>query len=198
MRAGTSAPQVHVETRAQWRQWLTDHHQHTRAVWVVSWRKHTGRPAVSYGDAVTDALAFGWVDSKPAALDDDRTMLYYSARKAGSGWSRPNKLRIQTLERDGLMTPAGRRVVDAAKADGSWSMLDDVENLIVPDDLASALDAVPDARRHWDAFPRSARRGILEWIVQARRPQTRATRFAETARQAGVDTRANQWTPRRR
>lgn len=138
--AATAVPRVHVETRAQWRQWLTDHHQHARSVWVVSWRKHTGRPAVSYDDAVTEALAFGWVDSKPAALDNDRTMLYYSPRKAGSGWSRPNKLRIQTLERDGLMTPAGRRVIDAAKADGSWTMLDDAEDLVVPDDLASALD----------------------------------------------------------
>lgn len=196
MTAVTPTPRVHVETRAQWRRWLTDHHQHARSVWVVSWRKHTGRPAVSYDDAVTEALAFGWVDSKPAALDHDRTMLYYSPRKAGSGWSRPNKLRIQTLERDGLMTPAGRRVIDAAKADGSWTMLDDVEDLVVPDDLASALDTVPEARRHWDAFPRSVRRGILEWIVQARRPQTRATRVAETARQAGVDIGANQWTPR--
>ena len=84
--------------------------------------------------------------------------------KVGSGWSRPHKLRIQTLERDGLMAPAGRRVIDTAKADGSWTMLDDVEDLVVPDDLASALDTVPEARRHSEAFPRSVCRGSLEWI----------------------------------
>jgi uncharacterized protein YdeI (YjbR/CyaY-like superfamily) len=86
--------------------------------------------------------------------------------------------------------------VDAAKADGSWTLLDDVEDLVVPPDLASALDAVDDARRNWDGFPRSARRGILEWIVQARTPATRAKRIQATAEQAGRGQRANQWTPR--
>jgi uncharacterized protein YdeI (YjbR/CyaY-like superfamily) len=187
---------VHPETRAQWRAWLAEHAADTRGVWLVSWRKHTGRPAVSYEDAVSEALAYGWVDSRGGKLDEDRTMLYFTPRKRGSGWARPNKRRIEELERASLMTEAGRRVVEAAKADGSWTLLDAVEDLVVPDDLAAAFTAVPGSREQWEAFPRSVRRGILEWIVQAKRAQTRENRVRETAELAGRGERAHQGRPR--
>lgn len=185
---------VHAETREQWRDWLEANHDAAPAVWLVTWRKQSGRPVLSYADGVTEALAFGWVDSKGAALDDERTMLYYCPRKRGSGWSRPNKIRVETLEREGRMADAGRRVIEAAKADGSWSLLDDVEDMVVPEDLAAALDRVEGARVNWDAFPDSARKGILQWIVQAKRPATRAQRVEQTAEKAGRGERANQWT----
>ena len=194
--AAADAPRVHVETRAQWRAWLEQHAETESSAWLVSWRAPTGRPAVPYEEAVTEALAFGWVDSTAKRLDDERTMLYFARRKRGSGWARPNKLRVAELEASGLMTEAGRRVVEAAKADGSWTLLDDVEDLVVPDDLAAAFEARPGSREQWDAFPRSARRGILEWIVQARRPATRAARVEETALRASRGERANQWQPK--
>jgi uncharacterized protein YdeI (YjbR/CyaY-like superfamily) len=103
---------------------------------------------------------------------------------------------VERLLAAGLMAPAGIAAVDAAKADGSWTLLDAVEDLVVPDDLAVALDAAPPAREHWDAFPRSVKRANLEWIVQARRPETRARRVAETAEKAARNERANQWRPR--
>ncbi len=189
------APKVHSETREEWRAWLAGR-GHIRSAWLVSWRRHTGRPAVAYGDAVSEALAVGWVDSVQRKIDDDRSMLYFAQRKTGSGWARPNKERIERLEREGLMTPAGRAIIDAAKADGSWSLLDDVENLVVPPDLAAALDGHPPAAEHWADFPRSAKRGILEWIVQAKRPETREKRIATTAELAARNERANQWTPK--
>lgn len=188
-----SAEQVQVETRAQWREWLAAHHQQDQGVWLVTYRKATGRPAPTYDEAVSEALCFGWVDSVPRTLDEDRTMLYFSPRKPRSGWSRPNKERIDRNRRAGLMAPAGERVVEAAVADGSWTLLDDVEDLAVPDDLARAFAAAPGALEAWESFPRSARRGILEWIVQAKRPETRARRVAETAAKAAVGERANQW-----
>jgi uncharacterized protein YdeI (YjbR/CyaY-like superfamily) len=187
---------VHATTRAEWRAWLIAHHERDAGVWLVSWRKHTGSPALTYDESVEEALCFGWVDSRPGKVDDDRTKLWFAPRKAGSGWSRPNKERIEGMQAAGLMMPAGRRLIDAAKADGSWTMLDDVENLVVPDDLAAALDALPPARANWDAFPRSAKRGILEWIVQAKRPLTRAQRVATTAEMAQRNERANQWKPK--
>lgn len=193
--SAAEAERVHAETRADWRAWIGEHHASAKGVWLVSWKKHTGKPAVSYDDAVSEALAFGWVDSLGARLDDERTMLYFARRKPRSGWSRPNKLRVQALEEEGLMTQAGRRVIAAAKADGSWTLLDDVEDLVVPGDLAAAFEAVSGAREQWEAFPRSAKRGILEWIVQARRPTTRAKRIEETAVLAGRGERANQWRP---
>jgi uncharacterized protein YdeI (YjbR/CyaY-like superfamily) len=187
---------VHAETVEQWRAWLHANHATSTGVWLVSWKKRTGRPAVAYDDAVTEALAVGWVDSKPGGLDEERSMLWFAPRKPGSAWSRHNKHRIARLEAEGRLLEAGRRAVDAARADGSWTRLDAVEDLVVPDDLAAALDAHPGARAAWDGFPRSTRRGILEWIVQAKRPATRAARVTETAEKAARGERANQW-PRR-
>jgi uncharacterized protein YdeI (YjbR/CyaY-like superfamily) len=180
---------------AGWRAWLAEHHGRTTGVWLVTWRAGSGGPRITYEESVEQALCFGWVDSKGRALDAERTMLWFAPRKARSGWSRPNKQRVARLLAEGLMTPAGLAVVEAAKADGSWTLLDAVEDLVVPDDLAAAFDAHPPARAHWEAFPRSARRGILEWIVQARRPDTRARRVAETAEKAARNERANQWRP---
>lgn len=187
---------VHAETVDAWARWLEAHHSRDGGVWLVSWKKHTARPAISYEDAVTEALRFGWIDSKGRRLDEDRTMLWFSPRRVGSAWSRPNKERIARLEQQGRMADAGRAVVDRARADGSWNALDDVENLVIPDDLADAFASHPGSRAHWDEFPRSARRAILEWIMQAKRADTRARRVDETARLAARGERANQ-QPRR-
>jgi uncharacterized protein YdeI (YjbR/CyaY-like superfamily) len=184
---------VHPESRAVWRAWLAEHHGRSAGAWLVSWKKHTSRPALTCDEAVEEALCFGWVDSKPRRLDADRSALWFSPRRRGSAWSRPNKERVARMEAAGLMTDAGRSAVEAAKADGTWILLDTVEDIIVPDDLAAAFDARPGSRARFDAFPRSARRGILEWIVQAKRPATRAARVAETARLAERGERANQW-----
>lgn len=189
-------PRVHVETRAKWRAWLAAHHADTRGAWLVSWRSGVSRPAVGYEDSVREALCFGWVDSSGKRLDEERTMLYFAPRRPRSGWSRSNKLRVEQLRAEGLMTDAGERAIAEAEANGSWSLLDAVEDLIVPADLQEALDAQPPAGQHWQEFPRSARRAILEWIVQARTAPTRARRVTETARLAALNQRANQWRPK--
>lgn len=196
MGAHDDAERVHAETVAAWAVWLEANHTRDGGVWLVSWRRHTQRPSVAYEDAVTEALRFGWIDSLGRRLDDDRTMLWFSPRRSGSGWSRSNKQRIDRLMAEGRLEPPGRAMVERAKADGTWTLLDDVEDLVVPDDLAEAFAAHPGSRGHWDAFPPSARRAILEWIVQARRAPTRAKRIAETARMAARGERANQWRPK--
>jgi uncharacterized protein YdeI (YjbR/CyaY-like superfamily) len=187
---------VHPGTRAEWRAWLADHHDGSDGVWLVFWRKQSGRTGLTYEEAVLEALCFGWIDSKGSKLDEERTMLWMSPRKRGSGWARTNKVRIEQLLADGLMTPAGLALIEEAKQDGSWTLLDDVENLVVPDDLAAALDTHPGARERWDALPRSVRRGALEQIVQARRPETRARRIDEFARVTAQGERPGQWRPR--
>ena len=193
---GDRVPRIHPESVEEWRGWLVENHQVASAVWLVFWRKAADRPILAYEDAVLEALAVGWIDSKPARLDEMRTMLYFSPRKRGSAWARPNKLRIELLRREGRMLPAGEAVVSAAEADGSWTRLDEVEDLTVPADLGAALDGIGGARAQWDAFPPSARRGILEWIMQAKTPGTRTKRVDETARLAGRGERANQWKPK--
>ena len=184
---------VEPASRAAWRVWLDAHHATAPHTWLVTRKKAAGGPALTYAEAVEEALCVGWVDSVPRKLDAERSMLYFAPRKPGSGWSRVNKERVARLEAAGLLLPAGRARVDAARADGSWTRLDDVENGIVPGDLARALAVLPGAAEAWAEFPRSATRGILEWIQQAKRPETRARRVAETVEKAACGERANAW-----
>jgi uncharacterized protein YdeI (YjbR/CyaY-like superfamily) len=186
----------HPLSRAEWRAWLATNHTRTNGIWVISYKKSTGKPAMSYDDGVEEAICFGWIDSKVGKVDGERSKLWYAPRKPGTGWSRPNKLRVEKLAKLAVMHPAGQAKIDAAKADGSWSKLDAVEELVVPADLAKAFRAHAGAKKNWDAFPRSAKRGILEWIQLAKKPETRANRVNETARLAQKNERANQWKPK--
>lgn len=159
---------------------------------MVSYKKHTNH-YLPYDDLVDECLCFGWVDSLPRALDEARSMNYIAPRKNRSSWSKVNKERVARLSRAGLMTDAGLAKVERAKADGSWDFLNDVEEGVVPDDLADALGDYPEARSHFDAFPRFSKRIILEWIKSARKPETRARRIAETAQKAQDNIRANHY-----
>jgi uncharacterized protein YdeI (YjbR/CyaY-like superfamily) len=189
------APEVQPPDRAGWRQWLESNHATARGAWLVMWRPTSGRSNVDYEAAVEEALCFGWVDSRGGAVDDERTKLYFAPRQPRSGWARPNKERVERLIAAGLMAPAGLAAIDRARSNGSWTILDAVERLEVPDDLGRALDATPPAREHWDDFPRSARRAILEWIALARRDETRARRIEATAEAAQRNERANERRP---
>ena len=185
-------PIVHPKSRKGWRRWLSRTHASSPGVWLAAYRKETGKPRVEYDEAVEEALAFGWIDSKSVRLDDERSLIWMCPRKASSGWSKSNKERVERLERAGLMTDAGRASVEAATQSGTWSLLDSVEALEEPDDLTAALDTTPGARANFDAFPPSARKVILTWIATAKRDETRRKRIEETARLAAENVRANQ------
>lgn len=191
--AGEELPRVEPTSRQHWRDWLAANHASAGSVWLVLPKKGSGLPGPSLAEAVDEALCFGWIDSLPRKLDDKRSLLLMSRRKPGSNWSAVNKAKIEALLAVGLIQPAGLAAIEAAKADGSWTALDAVEALEVPPDFAEALDAMPPARANWDAFPRSARRGILEWILNAKTAPTRRKRIAETAENAARNIRANQW-----
>jgi uncharacterized protein YdeI (YjbR/CyaY-like superfamily) len=184
---------IHPKTLAAWRKWLEQNHTRAEGVWLISYKKATGKPRFEYDEAVEEALCFGWIDSKPNKLDDERSMLWFAPRKANTGWSKINKARAEKMIAAGHMMPAGLAKIEAAKRDGSWSALDMIEALEVPPDLAAALSANPIAQQYFDAFPRSVKRGILEWIANAKKPETRAKRVNETARLAAENIRANQW-----
>ncbi len=191
------AVHVHAESVAQWREWLAEHHDAgIDGAWLVMWRPATGRPRVTYAEAIEEALCFGWIDSLSNPLDDERTRLWFTPRRPGSPWSRVNKERLARVEAQGRMTDAGRAVVERAKEDGSFTYLDQVEDLVVPGDLAAALAGRPGARDRWDAFSPSARKLALRWILDARRPATRQTRVEETARLAEQGVPARQQAPR--
>lgn len=191
--AGAPAEPRFFATPADWRAWLAENAATAADLVVGFHKKGTGTPSLTWPQSVEEALCFGWIDSKPNKLDEQRSMLWFAPRKPGTGWSRPNKARIERLLKAGLMHPSGLAKIEQAKADGSWTSLDAIEELAVPDDLAQALAAYPKAALHFEAFPRSVKRGILEWIHTAKKPETRATRIAETARLAELNERANQW-----
>ncbi|HYN75957.1 MAG TPA: YdeI/OmpD-associated family protein [Candidatus Limnocylindria bacterium] len=191
-RSAHDRPQVLVESRAEWRAWLSENHADSTGIWLVRWKKGRG-PAVTYDEVVEEALCFGWVDSLPRSLDDDRTQLLLTPRKTTSRWSAVNKERVARLTASGAMAPAGLAMVRLAEESGTWVALDGVDALLEPPDLAAALDADPAARASWDGFPPSARRGILEWILDARTAPTREKRIATTVAEAHDGRRANQW-----
>jgi uncharacterized protein YdeI (YjbR/CyaY-like superfamily) len=174
-------PRVQPESRAAWRAWLADHHGRESGVWLVTWKRHTGRPTVTYEEAVEEALCFGWIDGVLGRLDGDRSMQRFAPRKPTSSWARSNKERVARLEAAGLMADAGRRAVEIARGNRSWESLDVIDSLVVPDDLAAALAERPGARERFDASSASVRRSALAWVYQAKRPATRAGRVEQVA-----------------
>jgi uncharacterized protein YdeI (YjbR/CyaY-like superfamily) len=157
---------IHPKTRSAWRTWLSNHHEQGEGIWLISWKKASGKRPIAYGDLVEEPLCFGWIDSKPNKLDDERWMLWFAPRNAK---------------------------IEAAKKGGTWNVLNAVEALEIPPDLLSAIAKHKAAAENFENFPMSAKRGILEWISNAKTPPTRAKRVTETADLAAINERANQW-----
>lgn len=190
--------QVEVASLEELRDWLARHHEQAESVWLVTYKKHIAGRYVAKTDVVDEALCWGWVDSLPRKLDDERTMLLLSPRKLSSVWSGINKDKVKRLTRAGRMQPPGLAKVRAAKANGMWEFLSDVEALEKPADLVAALADHPRATARFDAFPASSQRGILGWIKLAKTSQTRARRIAETAELAEANIMANHPADKRR
>ena len=187
------AHEVHINTLQDWHSWLKKNHTQTDGVWLVYYKQSSGKGDVTIGGIIDEALCWGWVDSVVGKVDDERTKSYIAPRKPKSNWSKVNKEKVARLIKEKRMQPSGLAMVDLAKKTGTWDALNDVENLVTPKDLLHELKKYSDAYRNWEAFPRSPKRGILEWILNAKRPETRLKRIEETARLAQENIRANQW-----
>lgn len=180
----------HAETRTQWRTWLKHNHTSARGVWLCSWRNNTGRPRCPYPEVVEEAICFGWIDSTATILDDERGLQLITPRKPKSSWTRLNRQRAADMEKRGLMTDVGRHTIAVAKANGWWTIYDQVEDLVEPPELQAALDRDPQARTNWDGFPPSARKQMLWWIISAARDTTRAGRITHVVTEAANGQRA--------
>lgn len=174
---------------ATWRAWLEANHARSKGAWLVRPRPGSGLELVDYEDAIRHALCFGWIDGPVRSFDEQIGGLWFSPRRPSSGWAATNKARLIELEAAGLMTPAGLRAVAQAKANGSWTILDNAEAMIEPADLASALDADAAARANWSAFPPSSRKFGIAAVDSARRPDTRAARIAKVVADAAAGKR---------
>ncbi|MEL6307448.1 MAG: YdeI/OmpD-associated family protein [Chloroflexota bacterium] len=170
---------VEVASSAELRAWLQANYAQEDSIWLVTYKKHMGEKYVSREEVLDEILCFGWIDGRRMKLDDDRTMQLIAPRKT-QHWAKSYKDRVAKLEKQGRMHEAGRAVIEASKANGMWSFMDDVDALIVPDDLQQALDANPPADTHFDNSAPSYKRNILRWIKLAKTEKTRAKRIAKT------------------
>lgn len=189
-------PVVYPQSIVEWRTWLEENHTSVKSVWVLMFKKSTGIPSITYNEALDEALCFGWIDSKSNKRDDQSFYQIFSPRNPKSNWSRVNKNKIALLEKQGKMASKGREMVELAKRTGTWTALDVVEDLVIPEEMEELLSQFPIALSNYDAFPRSVKRGILEWIYSAKTQETKLKRIQNTVELAEQNIRANQYNPK--
>jgi len=181
------------KSRQEWREWLEKNHIGKQSIWLIYYKKKSKVSTVSYNEAVDEALCFGWIDSKAKPLDDERYMQFFSKRKNNSVWSKINKGKVERLVKEGLMTKAGFEIIEKAKQNGSWTILDEAEALIIPQDLEDNFKMNQDAKKYFVRLSRSDKRNILQWLVLAKRPETRQKRITEIIRCADLNQKPKQF-----
>ncbi len=173
------------KSRAEWRNWLSKNHQSEQSVWLVYYKAFTNVASLSWSEAVDEALCFGWIDSTKKTLDEERYMQYFSKRKPNSNWSKINKEKVEQLIQNGLMAPSGLLSIETAKKNGSWTFLNAVEALVLPEDLKIALSDQPEAMVYYEGLSKSIKKSLLYWVISAKRSETRQKRVLEIAENAG-------------
>ena len=168
------------DSQEAWRDWLDKQHSESSGVWVRIAKKGSRHPTVSYAEALDVAICYGWIDGLKRPLDDEFWLQRFTPRRGKSKWSQVNVTKAIALIESGVMQPAGRRQVELAKADGRWeAAYPSHSTATVPDDLAAALDAEPEAREFFENLKRTNRYAILYRVQDAKRPETRASRIAK-------------------
>ncbi|MDP8205467.1 MAG: YdeI/OmpD-associated family protein [Candidatus Electryonea clarkiae] len=171
---------IYLENRNEWRDWLSANHDSVKEIWLVYYKKHTGKPRVAYNDAVEEALCFGWIDSIVRRIDDDRYMQKFTPRKDKSKWSESNKNRVARLIKNGQMTEIGMAKIRAAKESGEWEKIQpNQEDFEIPSKFANALKEQPVAMQNFDKLAPSHQRQYIGWIASAKLEETRQKRIKE-------------------
>ncbi|MBL7858841.1 MAG: YdeI/OmpD-associated family protein [Cyclobacteriaceae bacterium] len=180
-----------------WRNWLKKNHLRKENIWLIIYKKESGISSVYYPQAVDEALCFGWIDSVPNKRDANSYYLFFSKRKPQSYWSKVNKLKVAQLIKLDKMMPQGMKMVELAKQSGTWEALNKVDELVIPDEMANLFRKYKKAKINFDNFPPSTKRGILQWIYNAKQDVTRLKRITETVALATQNIRANQYQPKK-
>jgi len=183
----------HARTRNEWRNWLVEYHQLEKSVWLIIYHKSSDIKSVYYEESVEEAICFGWIDSIAHKRDEESKYQFFTQRKPKSNWSKTNRVRVEKMIAQGLMTPSGLKFIDMAKQSGTWEALVDVQNSVIPDDLQNELNKSKTALKHFLAFSPSSKRIILEWILNAKKDETRQKRIEETVRLATDNIKANHY-----
>lgn len=181
------------KTKAAWRKWLEKNHETEQSVWIVFYNKASSKPTISWSESVEEALCFGWIDSKKISVDEETAHQFFSKRKAKSTWSKINKDKVEKLIEEGKMTKAGFDSIDIAKQNGSWNLLDEVEQLIIPKDLEKAFKKYKGAKDYFIQLSKSTKKAMLQWIVLAKQAETRQKRISEIAELAAQGKKPKQF-----
>ncbi len=180
-------------SRKDWRKWLQKNHSIKQSVWLICYKKKCNIPTIFWSDAVDEALCFGWIDSIRRTLDEEKFIQFFSKRKPNGTWSKVNKEKIRQLTEAGLMTKAGFEVIERAKQNGSWTILDEVEALKIPKDLEAAFKIYKGSKQYFISLSKSVQKAILQWLVFAKRPETRQKRITEIAELASQQLKPKQF-----
>lgn len=175
--------QLYLKDRDAWRAWLEKHHGTEKEIWLIYYKKHTGKARIPYDDAVEEALCFGWIDSTVKRLDDERYMQKYTPRKGKSMWSKLNKQRALNMIREGRMTEAGLAKIKEAKRNGEWARAHSEDHPApMPPELKKALAANKRAGENFKNLAPSYRKQFIGWLASAKRDETRLKRVREIIR----------------
>lgn len=169
----------YAKDRAAWRSWLLKNHAVRAGIWLIYYKKNSGRTRVAYSDAVEEALCFGWIDTTMNPIDEDSYMQLFTPRKPKSTWSKLNKDRVESLVAAGLMMPAGMEKVNVAKENGSWSAIDGVESLTLPPELKKAYTANKKAKKYFESLTTWNKKYVLYYVNNVKDPVKKAARIAE-------------------
>lgn len=176
-----------------WRAWLKLNHNKKNAVWVIFYKKKSLKHNLSWSDSVDEALCFGWIDSTKKSLDEERFIQYFSKRKAKSNWSKVNKDKVKVLIKQDLMQEAGYNSIEVAKENGFWTILDDVEAFVVPEDLGTAFTNNNGSLEYYNSLSNSVKKGLLYWVVSAKKTATRQSRILEIVENASKQLKPKQF-----
>lgn len=180
-------------SREEWRNWLKENHSSSQSVWLVQYKQKSARPSISWSDSVEEALCFGWIDSTRNTIDEEQFVQFFCKRKPTSNWSKINKAKVERLIATGMMGEAGFKSIEIAKKNGSWSILDEVEELVIPEDLAEAFQSQSGAEDYFIGLSKSVKKMMLQWIVLAKRPETRQKRITEIVEHAAQKLKPKQF-----
>lgn len=179
--------------KQDWRKWLELNHKNKEAVWLIFYKKKSPNYNISWSDSVDEALCFGWIDSVKKTIDTEKYKQYFSKRKAKSNWSKVNKDKVKTLIEQGLMKEEGYKSIEIAKKNNFWTILDEVEALVMPEDLKEELANYKGSAEYFDGLSKSAKKILLHWVVSAKRTETRQKRILEIAESASENLKPKQF-----
>ena len=189
----TDKETFYPKSQKDWREWLEKNHDSKQSIWLVCYKKQANKPTINWSDAVDEALCFGWIDSTRKSIGDNAFIQFFTRRKPNSAWSKINKGKIERLIEGGLMQKAGFESIERAKANGSWTILDEVEELTIPVDLEKALKANPVGEDFFMNLSKSVKKMMLQWVTVAKRPETRQNRINEIASLAALKLKPKQF-----